>query len=225
MNRIAIVCAHALLMLCAIGSSHAQSLILAGHLDDPANTALVGSDLAEPSFIDARAVANNVALYTLNVVSTGLVTIQSTGFATGGVDPYFSLFRGAANSANWVDSNHLQAFSIGGDFTFSAVLPAGPYRLALGAFANMSYAENLGSGSLADGFTAIGVPDGLGNGGYRLLVSSPVPEPVGWMLWALGASGLLLFKCTRQRQRQGRHSVPGTANGCTMSASLGGRQG
>ena len=36
------------------------------------------------------------------------------------------------------------------------------YRIALGAFANMSFAENLGSGVLGDGFVGLGVPGVLG---------------------------------------------------------------
>lgn len=197
MNRLARVCAP-LLLLCAITSSHAQSQVFSGRLDDPTNPALVGSDLGEPSFVDQLAIANNVALYTLNVLTAGPVTILSTGFAAGGLDPYFTLFNGASNTATWLDSNYVQAFSTGGDFSFSAVLAAGTYQIALGAFANMSYAENLGTGSLVDGFTAIGVPDALGDGSYSVLVSSPVPEPTVWMLALSG----LLFTYVGQRKRR-----------------------
>ncbi|MEO7940918.1 MAG: DVUA0089 family protein, partial [Burkholderiaceae bacterium] len=98
MNRLVRVFAH-LLVLCAISSSHAESLVFSGRLDDPANAALVGSDLNAPSFIDSGTIANNVALYTLNVFGGGPVTIRSTGFTAGGLDPYFSLFKGAGNSA------------------------------------------------------------------------------------------------------------------------------
>jgi MYXO-CTERM domain-containing protein len=182
----------ALLLLLASAAGQAQSVVYGGRLDDPANSALVGSNLGAPSFVDAAAVANNVALYTLNVVSAGMVTIQSTGFAAGGIDPYFSLFKGAGDAATFVDSNYVQAFSTGGDFSYSAVLAAGAYRIAVGAFANMSYAENLGAGTLADGFTGLGSAAALGItlDSYRLQVSSPVPEPAGWWLLALGLPAL-----------------------------------
>jgi hypothetical protein len=192
----------ALMLLAAAGAGQSQSMTLEGRLDDPVNTALVGSDLGAPSFGSASDVANNVALYTLNVLATGLVTIKSTGFAAGGVDPYFSLFQGAGGSASFIDSNYVQAFSTGGDFSYSAVLNAGSYRIALGAFANMSLSENLGTGTLADGFTGLGVPQTLGDSHYRLLVNSPVPEPAVWWLLALGLPALR----AAQRGRSGHHS-------------------
>lgn len=199
MNRLASIGVQ-FLLLCAVSSSHAQSLVFSGRLDDPANPALAGSDLGAPSFIDARDIANNVALYPLDVLSAGPVTILSTGFAAGGVDPYFSLFKGAGATATWLDSNYLQAFSTGGDFSFSAVLAAGAYQIALGAFANLSSAENLGTGSLANGFTAIGLPSALGDGSYRLQISAPVPEPKGWML---ALSGLLLVWAWQRKRHVG----------------------
>lgn len=180
-----------LLLAGATGASHAQSVVFSGRLDDPANTALVASDLSAPSFVDERAVANNVALYALDVPVTGVVSIVSTGFAAGGVDPYFTLFSGVGEAATVVGSNYTQAFSTGGDFSFSAVLAAGAYRIALGAFANMSLAENLGVGVLGDGFSGLGVPAGLGDASYRLEVTTPVPEPAAWLLMALGVTGLL----------------------------------
>ncbi len=36
------------------------------------------------------------------------------------------------------------------------VLPAGTYQLAISAFENISFAENLGTGTVADGFTGVG---------------------------------------------------------------------
>jgi hypothetical protein len=189
----------ALLLLIASTASQAQSVTYGGRLDDPANTALVGSNMGAPSFVDAAAVANNLALYTLNVLSTGMVTIQSTGFAAGGIDPYFSLFKGAGDAATFIDSNYVQAFLTGGDFSYSAVLAAGAYRIAVGAFANMSYAENLGVGTLADGFTGLGTAAALGAtlDSYRLEVSSPVPEPASWWLLALGLPALRRSRCIR----------------------------
>jgi hypothetical protein len=186
-----------LLLAVATGASHAQSVVYSGRLDDPANTALVSSDLTAPSFVDEYAVANNVALYALDVQAAGLVSIVSTGFAAGGADPYFTLFRGADATATFVDSNYTQAFSTGGDFSFSAVLAAGAYRIALGAFANMSFAENLGSGVLGDGFVGLGVPDVLGDSSYRLVVNAPVPEPAAAWLLVAGMAALLLRRRIR----------------------------
>lgn len=189
MNRLAKATACALLALAAATSS---ATTFAGRLDDPANAALVGSDLGAARFTDDFAIANNVALYGFTVATSGLVSIVSTGFAPGGLDPYFSIFAGSGSSATFLDSNFAQAFSTGGDFSYSASLGPGDYEIALGVFANMSFAENLGSGSLGDGFIGLGEPGSLGDASYRLALSTPVPEPAIGLLLALGLVGLAL---------------------------------
>ena len=184
MNAKWIVALCGTLMIAASATASAQTY--AGRFDDPGNAALVSSDLNLASFVDEFAVANNVAIYDLVVGTAGTVSIQSTGFGEGGADPYFTLFQGSDGTATFLDSNYLQAFSTGGDFSYSALLAAGEYKIALGVFANMSFAENLGSGTLADGFIGLGVPGSLGDGHYRLVVTTPVPEPSTWILLAIG---------------------------------------
>lgn len=186
----------ALAMLALAGSSIAQTTVLSGRLDDPLNAALVGSDLGAPSFVDASAIANNVALYTLNVLQDGNVTIHSTGFAAGGIDPYVTLFSGPGTSGTFLASNYASAFSTGGDFSLDVGLLAGSYRLAVGTFANMSSSENAGTGTLADGFTALGAAAYLGNGSYQLEITTPVPEPSTWALAAIGLA--MLVRCRRR---------------------------
>jgi len=188
----------AVLLGAAAAAASAQTTTYNGRFDDPANSALVGSDLTAASFIDEFAFANNVAIYDLVVATAGTVSIQSTGFGEGGIDPYFTLFRGSDGTATFLDSNYVQAFSTGGDFTYSASLGVGAYKIALGVFANMSFAENLGSGTLADGFVALGEPGSLRDGHYQLVVSTPVPEPSTWLLLAFGIGGLAM----RQRRRE-----------------------
>lgn len=178
-------------VLAAATAAAAATQTFSGRLDSPANGALVGSDLGAPGFASSSAVANNVALYSLAVPVAGIVSVQSFGFALGGADPYFTLFSGAGNGGSFFASNYLQAFSTGGDFSWSGALPAGDYRLALGVFANLSFAENLGSGTLADGFIALGDARYLGNAGYELRVTTPVPEAPAALLLAVGL--LLLY--------------------------------
>jgi hypothetical protein len=141
-----------------------------------------------------------VALYHFDVSLAGTVSIVSTGFAAGGVDPYFTLFTGSGDSATFLDSNYAQATSTGGDFTWTGSLGVGSYEIALGAFENLSFAENLGSGTLGDGFIALGDPNSLGNGSYSLTLTTPVPEPTtGWML----ALGLATVATRAWRARRG----------------------
>ena len=171
-------------------SASAQTTSLSGRFDDPTNTALVGSDLGAAQFGDVNAIANNVALYDFTVTTAGTVTIQSLGFGEGGADPYFTLFEGAGTGATFLDSNYSQAFSTGGDFIWSGGLAVGTYQIALGVFANMSFAENSGAGTLGDGFIGLGVPDSAGDGHYHLGVTTPVPEPSTWLLLAIGLAGI-----------------------------------
>jgi hypothetical protein len=177
----------AALLATALG---AGATTLSGNLGDPGNAALVGSDLGAPDFTDDNAIANNVALYTFSVDHAGTVDIVSTGFAAGGVDPYFTLFMGSGNTATVLDSNYVQATTTGGDFSWSGALGVGSYEIALGAFENLSFAENLGSGTLGDGFIQLGDPSSLGDGSYALTLTTPVPEPGGGWMLALGLAAI-----------------------------------
>lgn len=176
---------------------------LSGALDDSSNTALVASDMGAALFTDDLDTANNVALHTLHVTVGGSVNFTSTGFALGGIDPYFTLFSGTDRAtATFLGSNFLHALYTGGDFSQDLVLGAGDYTVAIGVFQNMSFAENLGSGVLADGFTALGGPFFFGDGHYAFTITTPdattVPEP-GSALLSLTAAG---FAAWTQRRRK-----------------------
>lgn len=179
-------------VLCALWLSPcaATTLQYSGRFDQAADTALVSSDLGPAALTDDTEIANNVAWYAFTTPAAGVVTITSSGFALGGADPYFTLFKGADRTATFVASNATQAFAGGGDFAYSAALAAGAYQLTIGAFANMSFAENTGGGTLADGFIGLGVASALGNQHYSVSVTTPVPEPSIWALLAMGSIGL-----------------------------------
>lgn len=154
-----------------------------GNLGDTTNTALVAPDLGAARFGDDWDKANNVALYALNVAVDGTVDFTSSGWAAGGTDPYFTLFRGLDRAtATVMASNYFHALAWGGDFTQTETLGAGDYTVAVGTFVNLSFAENLGSGVLADGFIGVGDPRYLGNGAYTLTVTlhdtQTVPNPL-----------------------------------------------
>jgi len=124
---------------------------------------------------------NTVLLITLHLVNPTTITAQSWGaggsggapggtnaegtvIQPGGFDPYFTLFAGTGPAATLITSNDdgvcPPATAIGSFCLDPAIrnynLPAGSYTLAVSVFENMSFAENLGTGTLGDGFIGIG---------------------------------------------------------------------
>jgi hypothetical protein len=195
-----------MVLLClglAIGTAQATITTYSGFVNDPANAALVGLDLGSALFGNDNEIANNVALYNMLVPVSGTVGFVSKGFAAGGVDPYFSLFQGSGPAATFLGSNYDQAFLYGGgDFTLAYVLTPGTYTVALGTFANMSFAENLGTGTLGDGFSGLGEPNSLGRFYYELAVNTPgeaVPEPSTLLLFGAGLAGMVVYRKKMRR--------------------------
>lgn len=188
-------------------STPAQAAFIgfSGALDDPGNAALVFYDLGPAQFTDDLATANNVALHSFNVALGGVARISSTGYAAGGIDPYVTLFSGSdRTSATFVVSNVDNATTLGGDFDLDILLAPGDYTLAIGAYQNMSFAENSG-GVLGDGFIGLGGPLFFGDGTYALGITLPdggtVPEPggAGLVLAALLAAAAASRRARRQR--------------------------
>jgi hypothetical protein len=184
-------------------SGVAHAVTFSGYLNDSSNTALVGPGTAPspPDFTDDWAIANNTALYEWTAAAAGTYKFTSLGYAAGGVDPYFTLFLGTGPAATFLDSSFFQP---AGDFEMDIALAAGTYTIGMGAFFNMSFAENNSSlYTLGDGFIGLGQPDTLGNYYYELNVEEtgtppPVPEPFAVTLLA---TGLLALTAVRQRTR------------------------
>jgi len=157
--RVAIATAGVALLLA--GAARAGSLSLVGQLD-PGNAQY------------------DAFLFTFTLSAPDTVAIQSWGYggasgapggvnaagnpiAGGGFDPYVTLFAGSGPGATFVASSDDGACPPGtiadalcGDPTLTLPLVAGTYTLAVSAFLNMSFAENLGSGTLGDGFVGLG---------------------------------------------------------------------
>ncbi|MDR3385642.1 MAG: DVUA0089 family protein [Rudaea sp.] len=125
-------------------------------------------------------VANDTATYEFSVSAAPAITIQSYGYGgsggapggtnltgvvipAGGFDPSICVFVGAGPSATFLASNDDGARmppSLNGspcpDSALSLTLGRGTDALVVQAFDNLSLAENLGSGTLGDGFTGLG---------------------------------------------------------------------
>ena len=139
--------------------------------------------------------ANDTRGYAFAVSATSTVTIQSYGYGgssgapggtnlagvvipAGGFDPYVSVFRGTGPSATFLDSNDDGTCppatldgGLCGDSRLSLSLSAGTYTVIVANFDNMSLAENLGNGTLGDGFTGLGTYDPLRTNNYAIDVS------------------------------------------------------
>lgn len=112
-----------------------------------------------------------------------------TLISEGGFEPYLSLFDPSGNfiastlfgttcpaGAN-ANSSTGNCFDVSLD---GGTLSPGTYAITISAFENMSFAENMGSGTLADGFTGLGVPgDGNLNYAFDVILNddTAVPEP------------------------------------------------
>ena len=141
---------------------------------------------------------------------------HGTAISEGGFAPYLSLFDAGGNflastyfgtycppgaNANSVSGNCYDALLDGG------TLAPGDYQIVISAFGDLSYAENYGVGTLADGLTGLGNLDGTGSTdptdpSYELHYAfdvilggpqtSPVPEPAS--LWLVAPVVLTLYK-------------------------------
>jgi hypothetical protein len=139
--------------------------------------------------------ANDTAKYKFSVSAASTVTIQSYGYGgssgtragtnlagivipAGGFDPYISVFVGTGPSATFLVSNDDSACippSVDGslcpDSGLTLTLGPGTYTLVVEAFDNMSLAENLGNGTLGNGFTGLGNYDPSRTGNFAIDIS------------------------------------------------------
>jgi hypothetical protein len=111
---------------------------------------------------------------------TGAVVLQ------GGLEPYLSLFD---STGSFLASTYSGTYCPPGANTIGGqcddvrldggTLAPGSYEIALSAFWNMSFAENLGSGMLADGFTGLGnlAPGENLNYAFDVVLTSSSPGP------------------------------------------------
>ena len=182
-------------------SANAASVNYSGNLGDSGNPYLVDRFLGSPVFVDpsdptdnSAVVANNVALYQLQITQAGTLTITSDSLANGGIDSLVSLFAGSDHSATLVGDGV-------DDFTWTLPIAIGSYWVAITDWNNDSFVDNLGYGTLADGFIGLGQSYLLGNGNYDVTVSldtgtpppPPIPEPSEAALLMLGLAAI----CTR----------------------------
>jgi hypothetical protein len=168
--------------------------------------------------------ANDTLVQIFFVPAASTVTIQSYGYGgsgnapggtnlagavipAGGFDPYLSVFTGAGPTATFLASNDDGSCPPGAlsgalcrDSGLSLSLGPGTYTLVVSAFDNLSLAENLGTGTLGDGFTGLGNFDPARTNNFAVDISGlGVITPPGSAVavpilnrWALLALSLML---------------------------------
>lgn len=210
-------------LIAGVGA-YADTISFTGNLRDNATVIDCGSGCTlGPSNTDGdyaqwAAVVDNFTVSTTSAMEAitfsygGGVNGAGQTIAEGGFEPYLSLFDASGNflsstffgttcpagaNTNTVSG---QCYDVSLD---AGVLAPGTYQIAISAFENMSFAENLGAGTLADGFTGLGnlaVGEDLHYAYDVILTStSPVPEPsLGWLL----GGALLALTAIRKFQAQ-----------------------
>ena len=134
---------------------------------------------------------------------------QGTVIAPGGFEPYLSLFDA---SGNFLRSTFFGTICPPGSHTNPSsglcldvaldggTLVPGDYQMAISVFENLSFAENLGTGTVADGFTGLGnlFPDEDMHYAFEVILSAPVPEP--GLFWPLSAATVAVYGLKKLRK-------------------------
>jgi len=212
------------------GVARADVLSFVGNLRDNANVPGGGYLLSDMvTDLDFAQFTGFAATFTVSAASSmeaitfsygGGTNGQGTAISEGGFSPYLSLFDASGKflgstfgthcppgaNANSVSGNCYDALLDGG------TLAPGDYQIVISAFENMSYAENYGVGTLADGLIGLGNLDGTGSTdptdpsyelhyAFDVILGTPqtpaVPEPAS--LWLLAPVVLTLYKIRGRR--------------------------
>jgi hypothetical protein len=206
-----------------VGQSHAATIqSFTGNLRTDAtfiscgSGCTLGSGNSDSAYAQWAAVERNFTLAASSTVQAmsfsygGGANGKGVAIGPGGFEPYLSLFDASgtflASTFFGITCPSGASTNIGSgqclDVLLDAgVLPPGNYAITISAFENMSFTENSGVSSLADGFTGLGnlVPGEDMHYAFDVLLqdASPVPEPANFGL--MGCAVLLALGVRRKR--------------------------
>src|SRR5258708_866735 len=162
---------HLLFLPVLLFTAHASTISFVGNLRTDANSGCesgcsIDGDYAQfAAVIDSFTVATTSTMQAITFSYGGGVNGAGQNIAQGGFEPYLSLFD---NSGGFLTSTAPGTTCPAGANTNTVsnvcfdelldggTLAPGTYKIAISAFDNLSFAENTGTGTLADGFTGLG---------------------------------------------------------------------
>jgi hypothetical protein len=217
----------ALVLAAATTAAKADVIFFSGDLRTDANVTACGSGCTlGPGNTDLEYANWAAVTYTFVVNTATTVQAITYGYAggtsltgtvvpSGGLEPYLSLFDSSGNllASSFSGTCPATANTLGGNcfdvqLDTTPLLEPGTYTIALSAWENMSLAENLGTGTLTDGFTGLGNLNPGENLDYAfdVILPSNVPEPgTGLLLLtAFGAAAVLTLRNRFQQAKQER---------------------
>ncbi|MBZ5624983.1 MAG: DVUA0089 family protein [Acidobacteriia bacterium] len=204
------------------GSKAGPILSLSGDLRSTANVTTCGASCTlGPGNSDGDYAQWAVFVVSFNIPTPETVQIVTFSYgggangtgtliSQGGLEPYLSLFDAVGSflastyfgitcpSVANTNSSSGQCYDVLLD---AGSLPAGSYQVAISAYANMSLAENAGTGTLGDGFTGLGNLFPGEDLHYAFDIDlgaasplAPAPEPDAFGLVAVAAVAFLGIK-------------------------------
>jgi hypothetical protein len=216
-----------LLLTAGAAAAKADAIFFSGNLRTNATVTNCGSGCTLGLGNTDLEYANWAAVTYSFVVSTA-TTVQAItyGYAggtsltgaivpSGGLEPYLSLFDSSGDllTSSFSGTCPATANTLGGNcfdvqLDTTPLLQPGTYIIALSAWENLSLAENLGTGTLADGFTGLGNLNPGENLNYAFDVILPnnippsnAPELSSGLL-VMAALGAIAFLIPRNRVQQ-----------------------
>jgi hypothetical protein len=208
-------------------SAQADTVSFAGNLRTDANVVACGGgcilnssnsdgDYAQwAAVVDSFNVGSTSTMRAITFSYGGGVNAAAQAIAQGGFEPYLSLFDASGGfiastffgttcppgaNTNTLSGQCYDVLLDGG------ILSPGAYQIAISAFENLSLAENLGTGTLADGFTGLGnLQDGEDlHYAFDVILNSttPVPEPrPTYLLLSVALLLVLVRRCGKTLEK------------------------
>jgi len=176
-------------------TAQASTISFVGNLGTDANSGCDGGtctsdgDFAQfGAVVDSFSVGSTSLMQAITFSYGGGINGNGQSIAEGGFAPYLSLFDASGNflastapGTTCPAGAHTNSVSLlcYDELLDGGTLAPGTYQVAISAFDNLSFAENLGGGNLSDGFTGLGnlFPGEDLHYAFDVILTSTTPVP------------------------------------------------